>query len=307
MKKLIEIDPKEFGLKENVAEQIAMQFKPMLDKMTELEVEFNEIVDLPIDSQEASNRAKELKKKYVKIRTATADIHKKQKEFYLSGGRYVDGWKNAQIFASQGKEKTLLEIQDFAKNKEKKRLQELNDKRLELVAPYVDSTDGMELSNLEPDVFEAFLSIKKKNHQAVEQAKKEAEDKRIAERNAEIEERRRLNAENEKLKKEAQLKEKEQSRLRDEERKRLDKIESEKKKLQDKIEAQEREKINAEIEKQKQIEKELQKGDAQKLRDLVSDIKALKTKYTFKSLKNKDLYLGVSILLDKTTKYIIEK
>jgi hypothetical protein len=47
----------------------------------------------------------------MKIRTATLDIHKKQKAFYLAGGKFVDGWKNAQHFASMGKEEKLEEIE----------------------------------------------------------------------------------------------------------------------------------------------------------------------------------------------------
>jgi len=46
---------------------------------------------------------KELRLKYMKIRTATLDIHKKQKAFYLAGGRFVDGWMNASLMALSSK------------------------------------------------------------------------------------------------------------------------------------------------------------------------------------------------------------
>lgn len=59
-----------------------------------------------------------------------------------------------------------------------------------------------------------------------------------------------------------------------------------------------------EAEKQAAIEKELSKGDAAKVRDLISDLQKLKEKYTFKSKKNCKMYADVSTLLDRTISHI---
>lgn len=61
---LVKIDPKEFGLEESKAQEIAAQFQPMLEKMVELEKEFNEVVSLPIDDKATSVKAKANQKKY---------------------------------------------------------------------------------------------------------------------------------------------------------------------------------------------------------------------------------------------------
>ena len=106
------LEAKEFGIPEEKAKQISEQFKPMLDKMVQLEKEFNEI-ETKVISPEVCNEARELRLKLVKVRTGTAAIHKKQKSFYLQAGRFVDGWKNAQLFAGQGLEEKLDKIERY--------------------------------------------------------------------------------------------------------------------------------------------------------------------------------------------------
>lgn len=171
----IKIDSKEYNLPEEIASNISNQFKPMLDKMVELEKDFNEIIKLPIEEEETQIKAKELRMRYVKIRTGTSEIHKQQKAFYLSGGRFVDGWKNAQLFASQGKEEKLEEIEKYAENIAKKKFEELYNQRAELIKPYVDELVS-ELGYMDEDVFQAYLTVKKKAYE-----EKKEEQKKIQE------------------------------------------------------------------------------------------------------------------------------
>ena len=75
----MKINAQDYGTQEIKAKEIASQFKPMLDKMEALEDEFNEVVSLPIDEPTTTEKAKELRLKYVKVRTGTAKIHSEQK------------------------------------------------------------------------------------------------------------------------------------------------------------------------------------------------------------------------------------
>ena len=52
------------------------------------------------------------------------------------------------------------------------------------------------------------------------------------------------------------------------------------------------------------LEQELLKGDSEKFNDLLNDLEVLKTKYIFKSEKNKKKYSDVSILLEKIINHI---
>ena len=107
---LVKINPSDYGLEEQKAKEISDMFKPMLDKMVDLEKRYNEVISLEIQP-ETCKKAKELRLEYVKVRTGTATIHKELKAFYLQGGRFVDGWKNAQLMASQGIEEKLINIE----------------------------------------------------------------------------------------------------------------------------------------------------------------------------------------------------
>lgn len=228
---LIKINPKEFGIEESKAKEISAQFKPMLDKMVELEDEYNKILKLSIDDVETSEKAKELRLKYVKVRTGTALIHKEQKSFYLQAGRFVDGWKNAQLFASQGKEQQLSEIENYQENLEIERIKKLNEERTSLISKYIEDFELINFGIMQNDVWDAYYSTKKKAHEDKIQAEKDAEIKHIAEQKRieqeriakekkEREERERLKKENKRLEKEReeQIKKEEKERKKRKER-----------------------------------------------------------------------------------------
>jgi chemosensory pili system protein ChpA (sensor histidine kinase/response regulator) len=177
MNTIVKIDPKEFGLEEKKAEQIAAQFKPMLDKMQELEAEFNQVAAMEMSEQKVK-AAKELRLKYVKVRTGTADIHKEQKAFYLAGGRFVDGWKNAQLFASQGIEEKLSEIESYYARIEAERIQNLRAERWGMLQAYVE-TEPVGLGVMDETVFGHMLSGAKAAHEAKIEAEKKAEAERL--------------------------------------------------------------------------------------------------------------------------------
>jgi hypothetical protein len=205
---IVKIDAKEYGITSTIAKDIESQFKPMLNKMVELETEYNEVIDMDLSDPSTAKKAKEVRLKYVKVRTGTEEIHKKQKEHYLNGGRFVDGWKNAQKFASQGKEEKLLEIEKHLEILEQKRIEGLQDVRSELVREYVDDTTIIKLGEMDEDVFQAYLTAKKTAYNDRIEAEKKAEEDRLKKLEEERLEQERKDKELEKLRKEAQEKEK---------------------------------------------------------------------------------------------------
>jgi len=204
---IVKINPTEYGLTDETAARIEAQFTPMLAKMTELEGEYNAILGLNIEDPNTAKLAKDLRLKYVKVRTGTADIHKVQKAYFLNGGRFVDGWKNAQLFASQGKEEALERIEKHAENLERERLEKLQQLRVALLAEYVENASELSLSGMEQDVFEAYLSAKKQAFEDRKAAELKAEQDRIAREKAEAEEREAQRLENIRLKEEADKRE----------------------------------------------------------------------------------------------------
>lgn len=153
---IVKLDPAEYGLSESKASEISALFTPMLDKMVELEKEYNEVI-VQEPSFASCDEAKKLRLKYVKVRTGTAAIHKDAKAFYLAGGRFVDGWKNAQLFASQGIEDKLKELEEHYERQTKAERDKIKEERLALLEPYEEETEHLGLDQMSEEVWERYF------------------------------------------------------------------------------------------------------------------------------------------------------
>jgi hypothetical protein len=246
---IAKVDYREFGIQETKAQEINKLFMPMLQRMVELEKEYNEVIEMEMGSEKIF-KAKEVRLKYVKARTSTSEIHRELKDFYLKGGRFVDSWKNAQKLASESKEITLKEIELYHENLEKERIKNLQNKREKAISLYLEGDVPSNLGEMESDVWEAYFSTKKlKYEQRIEEEKQLAEKQRLEEvrRALEIEEQRK---ENERLKKIALQKEKELEKERKKSLELKKKIE-----LEQKIQRQKEEKERLEKEEQERLKK----------------------------------------------------
>ncbi len=314
---------------------IKKEATPIINERDELSKIYAQIVVKEL-TPELVKESKDLRLKLVKIRTGIAEIHKSQKDFFLQGGRFVDSWKNKETASVVLMEDRLKQIENHYINLEKKRIQSLQNERIALVSPYMD-VENVVLSDMEDDVFQAYLTAKKKSFKLQESMAKEAEELRlkiIADKEAED---KRIRKENEALKKEADRLKKIQAEKDAKVQKELEEKEAEAKAEKQKLETEQKaiqDKLNLEIQKkedelkriQDEAEKkrlkdiaekeaeakaekealqlELSKGDESKMKDLISDLTALKTKYSFKSDVNKKKYSNVSELLGKVIKHI---
>lgn len=305
MTQLVKINASDYGLEQTKAKEISDMFKPMLDKMVELENEYNEIAENEI-SQNLCSRAKELRLKYVKVRTGTAEIHKELKQFYLQGGRFVDGWKNAQLMASEGIESQLILIEKHYENLEKERISKLQEKRTKELEKYETEVVPESLGSMQDEVWGNYISGIKLGYEARIAAEKKAEEDRIEAERKEKAEQERIRKENEQLKKEAE--EKERKRIEEEKvhEAELKKAQDEKDRITKELNDKRIEEEKAESDRLANIEAEKNKGDADKVTDLINDLEALKTKYQFTSQKNKGMYSGVGNLLNKIITHITD-
>ena len=216
---LVIVKSDEFGLEATEAAKVESVFVPMLAKMNELEAEFNEVLALPIEPT-TIQKAHALRLKYVKVRTGTAEIHKTAKAYYLAGGKFVDAWKNAQAFTSQGKEAKLEEIEKHFERLEAARKAKLKEERSALIVGLCETPEIYPVSEMSQPAFDQLLQGLTLAKQQKENAERKAEEDRIAKEKAEAEERERIRLENERLKAEAV----ERERLAKEERERQEKI-----------------------------------------------------------------------------------
>lgn len=318
--KIVKVDHAALGLDEARAGQITKAFLPTIDKMLEFIPEFDRLDGMEM-TEEKCKAAKELRLKFVKARTETASIHKSEKADYLKAGKYCDAWKNAQGEVSEPYENQLKEWENHFELIEQAKIKELQDSR-EKALQDLDFPDiPLFLGKMEESVWDILLLGAKTAAEAKLDAERKleaervlAEEKRItaereAKENAEL-----VIKENERLKKEAD----EAEVKRREERERTDaavkaeleraaKAEAELKARveSDKAELKAKQEAEAELQRQKEAaaQAELQKGDAQKMVDLIQDLKKIKVKYSFESDEFKSSYRRVGDYLNK----LIEK
>lgn len=339
---LVKINAEEYGIEESKAAEISAQFKPMLDKMVELEKEANEVYKM-VDGPDKSKAAKVVRLKYVKVRTGTADIHKKQKAFYLAGGRYVDGWKSAQAFTSEGAEEKLSGIENRAATIEKERKAKLREERVEALLKYDANPEHTVVEDMETEVWNNYFQGVKLQHQQKIDAEKKAEEERKAKEKAEAEERERIAKENVRLKKEAEAKEMQLEKERAEAQKKQKEIEAKAKREREdaeKLRLKAEEKAKAEREAAEEVRKkeaearvraeeklkqakeaeskrlseeesarqvELAKGDQARYDDLIQELTNISEKYAFKAAKYKNSFNGCKGLLAKVITYLESK
>lgn len=188
---LIKIDYKEFGLAEQKALEIEKAFTPMVEAMTELEPEYNQLmarckgpITEGVPSDGLIEEATEMLKKYVKIRTSTSNAHKEEKAVFRKAGLFIDGLKNGQLQASTPREDALRGIKDHFVDIEKARLADLQLEREEAIKPFLGEFESVQSYSGIPDAqWEALLADKKLTCQAkldlIEKQKKDTEDERL--------------------------------------------------------------------------------------------------------------------------------
>lgn len=295
-------------------------------------------------TEEITVKAKRLRLDIGKVRIETGKLKDKQKEYIKLEDKAIMGVHNILIWAVKEKEDKLKEIEKHFEIQEQKRLEALQLERAEKLSLYVEDAHERDLVKFADDEFEALLAMKKKEKEDRIEAEKKAEAERVAKEKAEAEERERIKKENEQLRKEAEererlakieaekrekaererkAKEEAERKAREEkerkeraeyeaklkaEREAKEKIEREEKAKREKLEAELKAKEEAELkakeEEAARVQAELNKGDAAKVQDLINDLEMLKTKYSFKSVKNKKMFQDVSVLIDKVINHI---
>ena len=327
-------EAKQFGIEKKQAEELIGNLPQIKSEREVLIPQFDAVIKMDIDNPETVKKAREVRLLIQKNRTQGINVwHKTTKDYFLKGGQFVDAIKRKEVAVNERMEADLLQIEKHAEIQEQKRLKELQEKRVQILSKYVDDASDRDLSSMDDDVWNAYIETKKKEYNERIEAERKAEEDRIAKEKAEAEERERIRKENERLKKEAEERERlakiEAEKRAKEEAERFAKAEAERKAREEKerkereeyeaklkAEREERERIEAELkakaeaerkakeEAEAKIQSELNKGDADKVNDLIQDLESLKSKYSFKSAKNKKMYADVSSLIDKVINHI---
>jgi hypothetical protein len=321
MNELEKIKPEEFGLQESEVVIIEQAFMPKIVERDALKTVYEDLLIQEI-TPELCQKAKSLRLKLVKIRTGIAEIHKSQKAYFLAAGKFVDAWKNKEMLPVTEMEENLEAIEQHYARIEAEKIKALQEERASEMQKFEADFIPSNLGELTDQVWQNFILGTKVAYEQKKEGERlriEAEEKRIADEKVEQE---RIRLENERLKNEALAREKELEKERAkaaEEKRKADKAlaaeqelarkaaqkaAEEKAALERELAAKAAEEKRKADEAEANLQAELLKGDSDKFNDLIHDLENLKTKYTFKSEKNKTKYTDVGILLEKIINHI---
>jgi len=332
--KTTDLVPSEYGLEEKQASEITVGLSTILKEREALIESFENVIQEEI-SEENIPMFKALRLQVRDNRTKGIEPwHKTNKAYFWNGGKFVDSMRNKEVLVNQRMEDALMSCEKHFELQEEKRLKEVQAEREDLISEFLFAgEEHREYAKMDDELWNAIYDSKKKAHIDFVASEKKAEEERIAKEKADEEERLAMIAENERLNKEAELKEKEEKiesdkrakkeleRLKEESKAKdiadakLKKEQDAKQKLEDELKANKEEEAerlaiiekNRVLQEQAKVEMEqleLKKGDSDKVNDLKNDLEALKTKYSFQSAKYKKTYTDVNILIDKVINHI---
>ena len=275
------VKPQEFGIEPKQANELIGNLPQIKKERDELQNQFNEVVKMDIENPETSKVASELRKLIKKNRTQGIAVwHKTTKDFFLKGGQFVDAIKRMEVAVNERMENDLEHIEKYAEIKEQKRLDELEAKRKVIAEPYSDFLPfGINIRNITDEDFQKLINGAKLQLEAKLEAERKAEEERLEQerlaelarikREKEIEAQR---IENERLKKEAEEKEKALEMERKKAREEADRLEA-KRQAELKAEREKQAKLEAELKAKKEAElkAETERKEAERLAKLEAD------------------------------------
>ena len=337
----------EIGVEQETAKTLLESFTPFFEQAKEWQEKAAKLVVTDATQVSEMREAKQARLALKNIRVEADKTRKRLKEDSLRYGKAVQGVYNVIEYLIVPIEQHLEEQEKFAERAEAKRKEELKLSRIAALQPYEVQTDFYDLANMKEVDFDTLLSNSKSGFEQRKEAEAKAEAERIERERKEAEEREAQRLENIRLKAEAEAREKElaaerakleaERKAAEAEKKRIQaeaekkaaeeraKVEAEQKRMREeaqaKIEAErkERERIQAELkakeEEQARIlaeaeaakEAELAKGDSDKFNDLINDLEALKTKYSFKAKKYQALLVSAVDMISKMITYLKSK
>lgn len=177
-KELILVNPVEYGIEENKANELIGNLPQIQAERDILESQYNEVLKLDIEDVSTSKSARELRLKIRDNRTKGIDVwHKTTKEFFLKGGQFVDAIKRKEVAINQRMEDALEEIEKHFEIQEAKRKSELKEKRILELQTYSEFVPfGIDLAEISDDEYQKVFNGSKLQYEAKLEAERKVEE-----------------------------------------------------------------------------------------------------------------------------------
>lgn len=170
-----------YEINKTMAVDLAKGLPSIIKERETLLSQVDAILILDKDDPSTAKKAAELRKQIKSNRTQGFEKWRKTtKEVYLRAGQFIDALGKREIMINEQAEGQLEAIERHAENLERQRLETIQVERKVLVSAYVaDDFSYPDLSNMDQEVFEAYLSTKKVSFEAKIAAEKKAEEERL--------------------------------------------------------------------------------------------------------------------------------
>lgn len=199
----------EKGITADAAEKLREVFQPLHDQATVLVADARAIAVSDATQVSEMRSARKARLALREVRVLVEKARKEQKETALRFGQGVDMLAKLITGAIEPEEARLEEAEKFAERAESERRAKLRAAREDLLRPFGTDTTFYNLAEMPEATFAELLTTTHTANEAKIAAAAKAEADRIAAEKAKAEEDARIRAENERLRKEAEAKERE--------------------------------------------------------------------------------------------------
>jgi hypothetical protein len=178
---IINTEYEKYEINKTMAVDLAKGLPSIIKEREMLLSQVDAILILDKDDPSTAKKAAELRKQIKSNRTQGFEKWRKTtKEVYLRAGQFIDALGKREIMINEQAEGQLEAIERHAENLERQRIEAIQVERKKLVSVYVaDDFSYPDLSNMDQEVFEAYLSTKKSSFEAKIAAEKKAEEERL--------------------------------------------------------------------------------------------------------------------------------
>lgn len=200
------LNVQKYGLEQSKAEQIKELFTPIVESFMALEPEYNKVLSHDDITNDVCAEADDVRKKFVKVRTATDKAHKIIKADLLAQTKAIDEIRREFQKIIKKNEETLSHIATHFERLENEKLRGIGIERGILLRRY-DCTDylgrdDIELGGMPDDIWNRYIAGVKSEYEAQIAAKEKAEEERLLAEQQAKEEQEKQRLENIKLKEE---------------------------------------------------------------------------------------------------------
>jgi len=173
------IKAEDYGLEPKKGEELTSGLKVILEERKLLIQQFEEVSKMEL-CEENEPIFRELRLKIRDNRTKGIEKWRKaNKAFFLYGGKFVDAKGNLESDVNIGMEDFLIKGEKFSENLKKERLNKLQIDRVAQLDKYVEDAAERNLSLMEDDVWDAYLTSKKNAYNDRVEAENKAEAERL--------------------------------------------------------------------------------------------------------------------------------